>query len=355
LIELVDTTLRDGANAIHHGYTPEQVKAIAFELDRAGVHSIEIAHGDGLAASSIQFGRIAYPELELIEAVAGVIAHAKLAVNLQPGVATRRDMRAARAAGAAVFKVATHATEADIGLQHLELARDLDCEANGGLMMAHTVSPEVLAQQAKLMAGAGAQAVYVADSAGAMTMAEMSARVLAVRQALDDEVAVAAHCHNNLGLAVANTVVAIEAGATVADACLAGIGAGAGNCHLEALVAVLSRMGIDTAIDLRILQDASERLVRPLLPADFGLDKDSLSLGFAGVYSSFLAHAKHAAERHGVDPREVLLELGRRKIIGAQEDQIREVAASLGAALASPGLANPGPTTGERRTAALTE
>ena len=330
-VSVVDSTLRDGANAIRHGYRPDQVAAIAGELDRAGIYSIEVAHGDGLACSSIQFGRCAYPELELIAAASASVSRAKLAVTLQPGVATRSDMRAAREAGAVVFKIATHATEADIGLQHIELARDLGCEACGGLMMAHTVQPKVLAKQARLMAGAGAQAVYVADSAGALTMEGIRERVVAVRDGLDATVAVAVHCHNSLGLGVANTVIGIQSGATMVDACLAGIGAGAGNCHLEALVAVLDRMGYETGLDLRALQDTSERLVRPLLPPFFGLDKDSLSLGYAGIYSSFLAHVRDVADRRGVDPRDVLIELGRRKIIGAQEDQIRDVAASLAA------------------------
>jgi 4-hydroxy 2-oxovalerate aldolase len=290
---------------------------------------IEVGHGDGLAGSSIHFGRSAHSDRELIAAAAGAIEHAGLAVSVQPGIATQDDMRAAHELGATVFKVATHCTEADIGIQHLQLARALGARAAGGLMMTHMTEPVTLVESAKIMADAGAETIYVADSAGALTMDGVRARIAAVREALDPSVGVAVHAHNNLGLGVANTVVAIEAGADVADACLAGFGAAAGNCQLEALVAVLDRMGIESGVDLWKVQDAAEESVRPVMTKPPSVDRETISLGYAGVYSSFFLHAQRAAERFGVEPRDVLVELGRRRVVAGQEDAIIEVAAEL--------------------------
>jgi 4-hydroxy-2-oxovalerate aldolase len=238
-------------------------------------------------------------------------------------------MRAAHAVGANVFKVATHCTEADIAIQHLGLARELGGRAYGGLMMTHMTTPTALAEQAAIMADSGAEAVYVADSAGAMTMDAMRARVAAVRNRLEPDVAVAVHAHNNLGLAVANTLVGVEEGATIVDACLAGFGAGAGNCHLEAIVAVLHRMGYSTGVDLWKAQDVTEEHVRPLMPGPMGIDRDSLVLGFTGIYSSFLLHTRRAAARFGVDSRDILLGLMEYRVVAGQEDLVIEVAARL--------------------------
>ena len=328
-VRICDCSLRDGSNAIGHALTPKQVDQIARRLDDAGIYAIEVGHGDGLAASSIHYGRGAHPDDELIAAAAHAVQQASLAVSIQPGIATQDDMRAAHDLGATVFKIATHCTEADIGIQHLGLARTLGGRACGGLMMTHLTEPPTLVENARIMADAGAEVVYIADSAGALTMDGMRERISAVRQALDSHVAVAVHAHNNLSLAVANTVAAIEEGATVADACLAGFGAGAGNCQLEALVAVLERLGIETGVDLWKAQDAAEDSVRPIMSQPPQVDRVTISLGYAGVYSSFLAHTQEAANRFNVDARDILVELGRRKVVAGQEDVIIEVATAL--------------------------
>jgi 4-hydroxy 2-oxovalerate aldolase len=308
------------------------VATIAGRLDDAGVYAIEVGHGDGLAASSIHYGLSAHTDADLIQAAANAISSCMLAVSIQPGVATQDDMRAAQERGANVFKIATHCTEADIGIQHIGLARSLGGHAVGGLMMTHLAEPATLVKNARIMADAGAEVVYVADSAGALTMDGVRARVSAVREALPADVEVAVHVHNNLGLGVANTVVAIEEGAAVADACLAGFGAGAGNCQLEALVAVLHRMGIDTGVDLWKAQDAAEECVRPIMRRTPTVDRTTISLGYAGVYSSFLRHVEEAAERFGVEPRDLLVELGRRRVVAGQEDAILDSAAALAGA-----------------------
>jgi 4-hydroxy 2-oxovalerate aldolase len=330
MIRIADVCLRDGSHAVHHQLTPEQVTEVARRLDEAGVYLVEVGHGDGLAGSSAHFGRGAHSDAELIGAAAGVVRRAKLAVSVQPGVATMDDMRAARELGANVFKIATHCTEADIGIQHLGLARDLGCEGCGGLMMTHMTEPEPLAEQARIMADAGAQVIYVADSAGAMTPDQVRARVAAVRAAIPDEVGVAIHAHNNLSLAVANSVAAVEEGASLVDASLAGFGAAAGNTQLEAIVAVLHRLGYETGVDLWLAQDAAEEVVRPLMPPGVAMvNRTTLALGYAGVYSSFLEHTRRIAANYGVDPRDVLVELGRRRVVAGQEDMIIAVAAEL--------------------------
>lgn len=328
-VRICDCSLRDGSNAVGHQLTPDQVHEIAHRLDDAGAYVIEVGHGDGLAASSIHYGLSAHPDRALISAAASAVQNSGVAVSIQPGIATQDDMRAAYDVGATVFKIATHCTEADIGIQHLGLARALGGHASGGLMMTHMAEPATLVESGKIMADAGAEAIYIADSAGALTMDAMRARIRAVREALDPKVEIAVHAHNNLSLAVANTVVAIEEGATIADACLAGFGAGAGNCQLEALVAVLDRMSIETGIDLWKAQDAAEDCVRPLMAQPSRVDRTTISLGYAGVYSSFLAHTQEAASRFNVEARDILVELGRRKVVAGQEDAIIEVAATM--------------------------
>jgi 4-hydroxy 2-oxovalerate aldolase len=335
-VRVCDSSLRDGSNAVGQGLTPDQVATVARALDGAGVYAIEVGHGDGLAASSIHYGESRHSDLELIRAAAAEIRHAELAVNMQPGVGTKDDIRAARDCGGTVIKVATHCTEADIAIQHIGLARELTGHAAGGLMMTHLAEPDTLARNARIMAEAGAECVYVADSAGALTMDGMRARVRAVRAALPDDVDIAVHAHNNLGLAIANTVVAVEEGARVIDACLAGFGAGAGNCQLEALVAVLHRMEIQTGVDLWKVMDAADDCVRPIMQRTPTVDRTTISLGYAGVYSSFLNHVRDAAERYSVDPRDLLVELGRRRVVAGQEDVILDAAVSLSAAAPVP-------------------
>ena len=266
----------------------------------------------------------------MVAAAAAVIQRAELAVIMLPGIGTKRHIERARLGGATMARVSTHCTEADVGIQHIGLARSLGMRVYGDLMMSHMAPPATLAVQARIMQDAGAEAVYLMDSAGAMTMDEVRARVAALHAALDVQVGI--HAHNNLSLAVANTIAAIEEGATLADGCLAGLGAGAGNCQMESLVAVLERLGLHTGVDLWALQDLADHAVRPLMTRPPTIDRSTLTLGYAGVASTFLLHADRAAARFGVDARDVMVELGRSKAVAGQEDLIIEVAARLSGA-----------------------
>jgi 4-hydroxy-2-oxovalerate aldolase len=329
-VKVVDTTLRDGSHAIAHQYTVEQVATIAEALDRAGVWAIAVGHGDGLGASSRQYGRPRHPDEELLRSASSVAGRAEIAVAMLPGIGTRRDLEAAREAGATVVRVSTVCTEADIGLQHLALARSLGMTAHSHLNTAHLLGPERLAEQARLVADAGSQGVYIVDSAGAFLPDTVRRTVAAMRAALPDGVEVGIHEHNNLSLAVANSLAAIEEGATLVDTSLAGVGAGAGNCQTEALVAVLERAGISTGIDLWALQDAADGIVRgEIMQRPLEIDRLTATMGYAAVPASFLLHALRAADRFGVDPREIIVALGRRKVVVGQEDVIIELAASL--------------------------
>jgi 4-hydroxy 2-oxovalerate aldolase len=326
---LTDSTLRDGSHALRHQYTTEQVAAIAGALDRAGVPVIEVSHGDGLGGSSFQYGFSAVDERDLISAAAAVVRRAKLAVLLLPGIGLASDLEVVAAKGVSVARIATHCTEADIAIQHLRTARDLGMETVGFLMMAHMAEPDALLAQARIMEDAGAQTVYVVDSAGAMTTHDARARVAALKAGLRPETQVGVHAHNNLSLAVANSIGALEEGVDQVDGCTRGLGAGAGNCPTEVLVAVSDKLGYATGVDTMAIADVAEEVVRPVMPREQIIDRSALALGYAGVYGSFLLHAERAAERFGVDAREILLELGRRKVVGGQEDMIVDVAMEL--------------------------
>ncbi|EGQ25702.1 4-hydroxy-2-oxovalerate aldolase [Mammaliicoccus sciuri] len=326
-IQITEVCLRDGSHTVAHQFTVEQVRNVTRALDDAGMHYIEVSHGDGLGGSTVQYGKSLVNEMELIEAAVDECTNSKVAVLLIPGIGTMSELKQAHKLGAKLVRVATHSTEADVSAQHISQARELGMEALGFLMMAHSVPVDKLVEQAKLMESYGAQAVYVTDSAGALLPHQVSERIKALRGSLDIEVGF--HAHNNLSLAVANTLAAIEEGATRIDGAVRCLGAGAGNTQTEVLLAVMDRMGMDVGIDLYKMMDLAEDIVGPLIPGTQEIKKGSLALGYAGVYSSFLLHSERAAARFGLDPRDILMELGKMKVVGGQEDMILDVAAEL--------------------------
>lgn len=330
-VTVVEVALRDGSHAIKHQYTVEQVSKITKGLDEANVPYIEVSHGDGIGGSSVQYGFSKTRDIDLIKAAKEVTTNSKIAVLLLPGIGTVEDLKEAREAGADMVRVATHSTEADVSRQHIEAAKDMGMEVVGFLMMAHMVEPEKLLEQARLMESYGADVVYATDSAGALLPSEVTERIALLVKELDIDVGF--HGHNNLGLAMANTLAAAEAGATYLDGSARALGAGAGNTQTEVMIGVLDKAGYDTGVDLFKIMDVAEDLIDPIMTVPQIIDRDSLTLGYAGVYSSFKLFAQRSGKKHGIDSRDILVELGKQKVVGGQEDMVEDVARELAAKL----------------------
>jgi 4-hydroxy-2-oxovalerate/4-hydroxy-2-oxohexanoate aldolase len=328
-VTLHDMTLRDGMHPKRHQLSLEQMKSVASALDNSGVPLIEVTHGDGLGGSSVNYGFPAHSDEAYLGAVIPLMKRAKVSALLLPGIGTIDHLKMAYELGVHTIRVATHCTEADVSEQHIGMARSLNMDTVGFLMMAHMNSPEGLVKQAKLMESYGANCLYITDSAGYMLPDDVRARLDAVRQALRPETELGFHGHHNLSMGVANSIAALEVGANRIDAAAAGLGAGAGNTPMEVLVAVCERMGIETGVDVWKIQDVAEDLVVPLMDFPIRIDRDALTQGFAGVYGSFLLFAKRAEVKYGVPAREILLELGRRKMVGGQEDMIEDTAITM--------------------------
>jgi 4-hydroxy 2-oxovalerate aldolase len=328
-VRITDSTLRDGSHAMRHRFSEEQVRAVVSALDGAGVEVIEVTHGDGLGGSTFNYGFSLVDDITLVRAAVDEATSAKIAVLLLPGLGTVADLRAAAEAGASVARIATHCTEADVSLQHFEAARALGMETVGFLMLAHRLDPAGMARQARIMVDAGAQCVYVVDSAGALVLGEAQARVEALVTEIGADAEVGFHGHQNLSLGVANSVLAVGAGARQIDGALCALGAGAGNSPTEVLAATFSHLGISTGISVDGVLAAAEEVVRPIIPRLPFMDRSSVVQGWAGVYSSFLLHAERAAARYGVPAHAILQKVGEAGYVGGQEDMIIDVALQL--------------------------
>lgn len=326
-IRLVDTSLRDGMHALAHQFSPDQVASVAAGLDAAGIEYIEVSHGDGLAGSSYNYGWAAASDEEYLKAASRMIKRSKLTVLLLPGIGTQEDLKMAADCGAKAVRVATHVTEADIAEQHIGLAKKLGMETFGFLMMSHMAPVEKVVEQARIFADYGSDYIYVGDSAGAMLPDDVRERIGAICATV--QIPVGFHAHNNLTMATANCLAAVEAGAALLDGSCRGLGAGSGNAQTEALVGVLDKLGYETGVDFYKIMDVAEDLVEPLMPRPQVVRNAPLMLGYSGVYSSFLLHAYRAAERFELDPRDILVELGKRRMVGGQEDMIIDVAYQL--------------------------
>lgn len=328
-IKLHDMSLRDGMHSKRHQISLDEMVAISKGLDEAGMPLIEVTHGDGLGGESLNYGFAAHSDEEYLSAVVPNMKQAKISALLLPGIGTVDHLRMAQRCGVSTIRVATHCTEADVSQQHIAFAAKEGLDTVGFLMMAHMVSAEKLLEQAKLMVSYGANCIYCTDSAGYMLPAEVTEKITTLRQAFPAEIEVGFHGHHNLAMGVANSVAAIQAGAARIDGSVAGLGAGAGNTPLEVLLAVMNRMGMETGIDLFKLMDVAEDLVVPMMDHPIRIDRDALTLGYAGVYSSFLLFAKRAEKRYGVSARDILVELGRRGTVGGQEDMIEDLALTM--------------------------
>lgn len=326
-LTVLEVALRDGSHAIQHQYTVEQVREITKGLDDANVPYIEVSHGDGIGGSSVQYGFSKVSDIELIKAAKEETTNSKISVLLLPGIGTVEDLKEAREAGADMVRVATHSTEADVSRQHIVAAKEMDLEVVGFLMMAHMVEPDKLLEQAKLMESYGADIIYATDSAGAMLPKDVTERIELLVKELD--VPVGFHGHNNLGLAMANSLAAAEAGATYLDGSVRALGAGAGNTQTEVMISVLEKSGYETGVDLFKLMDVAEDLVAPIIETPQIIDRDSLTLGHAGVYSSFKLFAQRSGARFGIDSRDILVELGKLKVVGGQEDMVEDIASTM--------------------------
>ena len=328
-VRLTDSTLRDGSHAMAHQFTEEQVRAVVHALDRSGVEVIEVTHGDGLGGSSFNYGFSRVSEFDLIAAAVQEAQQARIAVLLLPGLGTVEDLRHAHQVGASVARIATHCTEADVSGQHFGAARELGMETVGFLMLSHRIGPAELAGQARIMVDAGAQCVYVVDSAGAMVLADAQARVQALLAEIGQQAQVGFHGHQNLSLGVANSVLAVQGGASQIDGALCALGAGAGNAPTEVLAATFDRLGISTGVDVQGVLAAAQEVLRPIIPRMPFADRSAIVQGYAGVYSSFLLHAERAAERYGVATHEILQRVGEAGYVGGQEDMIIDIAIQL--------------------------
>ncbi|PWV59853.1 4-hydroxy-2-oxovalerate aldolase [Plasticicumulans acidivorans] len=328
-VTLHDMCLRDGMHAKRHQMSLEQMVAVAKALDAAGVPLIEVTHGDGLGGASINYGFPAHSDEDYLRAVIPQLKQARVSALLLPGIGTVDDLAMAQDCGVGTIRVATHCTEADVSEQHIKAAAKRGLDTVGFLMMSHMASPEKLIEQARLMQGYGANCIYCTDSAGYMLPDDVSVRIAALRAALDPATEIGFHGHHNMAMGIANSLAAVEAGASRVDGSCAGLGAGAGNTPLEVFVAVCARMGVETGVDTYRIMDVAEDLVVPLMDHPIRLDRDALTLGFAGVYSSFLLFAKRAEAKYGVSARDVLVELGRRGTVGGQEDMIEDLALDM--------------------------